>query len=157
MYNKNIKSFFPISSRTIILVVMVIGIGAFIYGYNKDTSITILGLVIFLIAIFIISGYYGVEIDFDKKRYRSYLSFIYVLKIGKWKVLPDISKIALVPEKRFMSRQSLQNNIYNQTFLIKLVDDRRDELIIISRGLYGELLIEAEELSKKINVPLEQF
>ena len=29
------------------------------------------------------SGFYGVEIDFDKKRYRSYLSFMYILKFYK--------------------------------------------------------------------------
>jgi hypothetical protein len=157
MYNKNIKSFFPTTSRTIILVVMVIGIGAFIYGFNKDTSITLLGLIIFLIAVFIISGYYGIEIDFDEKRYRSYLSFVYILKFGKWKALPDIAKVTLLPEKRFVSKHSLQSNIFNETFLMKLVVEGHDESIIMSRGLYGALLIEAEEISKRINVPLEEF
>ena len=157
MYIKNIKSFFPATSRTIILFVMVMGLGAFLYGLNKDVSITILGILIFLIAVFIISGYYGIEIDFNKKRYRSYLSFIYVLRFGKWKALPDIKKIALVPEKRFVSKHSIQNNIYNETFLVKLMVEGQEESIIISRGLYGQLLIEAEEFSKKVNVPLEQF
>jgi hypothetical protein len=136
---------------------MVIGIGALMYGLNKDTSITILGLVIFLISVFIISGYYGIEINFEESRYRSYLSFIYFLKFGKWKILPEIKKITLIPEKRFVSKHLLKNNIYSETFLIKLVIEDKDESIIISRGLYGELLIEAEELSKQINVPLEQF
>jgi hypothetical protein len=136
---------------------MVIGLGAFLYGFNKDASITVLGLVIFLIATFIISGYYGIEIDFEEKRYRSYLSFVYILKFGNWKSLPDVKKILLAPEKRFVSKHSLQSNIYNETFLIKLIIEGRDDTIVISRGLYGVSLIEAEELAKKLNIPLEQF
>jgi len=157
MYKKNIKSFFPTGSRNIILVVLVIGIGAIFYGLNKDTSITILGLLVFLISIIILTGNYGVEVDFDKKYYRSYLSFIFVLKFGKWKPLPSIHKISLTPEKHFVSRHSLQGNIYTEVFLIKLIGNDTDESIIVSRGLYGELTLEAEDLSKKLKVPVKEF
>jgi len=157
MYKKNIKPFFPTGSRTIILIVMVIGIGAFFYGLDRDTSITVLGLIIFLISVFTLSGRYGVQIDFMDHQYRSYLSFIYILKFGSWKDLPEINEISVSPVRHFVSKYSLKDNIYTEIFQIKLIVPDSGDPIIVSRGLYGEMLIEAEELSKKLGVPVKEF
>jgi len=157
MYKKNIKPFFPTGSRAIILIVMVIGIGAFFYGLDRDTSISILGLVIFLISVFTLSGRYGVQIEFMGHRYRSYLSFIYILKFGSWKDLPEIKEITISPVRHFVSKHSLKDNIYTEIFQIKLIVPDSGDPIIISRGLYGEMLIEAEDLSKKLGVPVKEF
>jgi hypothetical protein len=157
MYKKNIKPFFPTGSRNIILIVMVIGVGALFYGINKDATITLLGAIIFLISVFVITGYYGVEVDFDKKTYRNYLSFIFLLKFGKWKILPETKEIALMPLKHFMSKHALRGNLYTEIFQIKLLGEDPNESVTISRGLYGQLVLEAEELSKKLNVPFKEY
>jgi hypothetical protein len=157
MYRKNLKPFFPPGSRNIILIFLVIGIGAFFYGFDKDTSISILGLIIFLLSVFIVTGQYGVQINFNNRRYRTYLSFIYIIKFGSWKDLPEIKEILLTPAKHFMSKSSMRNNIYTETFYIKLIGQDEREPISVSRGLYGELMLEAEELSKKLNVPVKEY
>lgn len=157
MYKKNIKPFFPSTSRNIILIFLVIGIGALFYGLDKDVSITVLGLIIFLISVFIVTGQYGIQINFKSHKYCSYLSFIYILRFGKWKNMPRIKEISLIPEKRFVSRHSLKNNLYTETFLIKLIRTDEEEPLTVSRGLYGELLLEAEDLAKKLDVPVKEF
>jgi hypothetical protein len=157
MYKKNIKPFFPGTSRNIILIFLVIGIGAFFYGFDKDVAITVLGLIIFLISVFIVTGRYGIQINFKSHRYRSFLSFIYILQIGSWKEMPRVKEISLIPEKRFIARHTLKNNLYTETFLIKMIRTDKEEPLTVSRGLYGELLLEAEDLAKKLNVSVKEF
>jgi len=157
MYKKNIKPFFPSGSRNIVLIVLVIGVGAFIYGFDKDASITGLGLIIFLISASILTAYYRVEVDFDKKRYRSYLSFMFLLKFGHWKSLPDIKNIALIPEKHFVSKHTLNKDIYTEVFIIKLTGSNPQENVVISRGPYGKMMLEAEDLSKELALPVKEF
>jgi hypothetical protein len=157
MYKKKIKPFFPSGSRNIILIVLVIGVGSFFYGLDRDATIMVLGVIIFLMSVFILTGYYGIEIDFRNKRYKSHLSFIFLLRVGKWKELPEIKEIAVVPIKHFVSKHSLQGNLYTEKFQIKLLGNDPNTSITISNGLYGELILEAEELSKKLNVPIREF
>jgi hypothetical protein len=133
MYKKNIKPFFPPGSRNIILIILVTG------------------------SVVVLTGTYGIEVDFENQQFRPYLSFIFLLKFGNWKELPEIKEIAVLPLKRFVSKHSLNGNLYTEKFQIKLLGDSPDDSITISYGLYGELILEAEELSKKLNVPVREF
>lgn len=157
MYKKNIKPFFPGASRNIILVVLVLGVGAIFYGIDRDIAIVILGTIVVLMSVFILTGQYTMEIDFEDRQYRSGLSFIYVLKFGVWKPLPEIKEISLIPSKHFVTRQSLKHNLYTEEFQIRLMGVDPEDTLTVSRGLYGELILEAEELSKELNIALKEF
>ncbi len=155
MFSKRITPFFQGAIRNMLIIFIVLGIGAVIYGYQYDNSILALGILVMLITVSSLSAFYGIQIDYNHQRYKSYFSVLGI-KIGKWQPLPLIGKIVLAPRKRFMRRSSVSSDIYNEIFLIKLIPAEADEAIIASMGLYGDLVLEADTLSKELGVPVAE-
>jgi hypothetical protein len=131
----------------------VIGLAAIMYGLKYDVSILIIGMVILLITGISMSGYYGIQIDYQQKKYKQFLSLLGI-KIGSWKPLPLIEKIMLTPQKHFMRRSFERLDIAHEIFLIKLIPADYDHAIIASMGMYGDLMLEADTLSKNLDIPI---
>lgn len=155
MFSKKIRPFFQGGIRNLMILFAVVGLGAMIYGYRYDQGILSLGIVILLITIAGLSGYYGILIDYQNQRYKTYLSFLMV-KTGSWKPLPLLSKILITPYKRFGRSIGSSTNIYEEIFVIKLIPAESDEAIVASIGYYGDLVLEADTLSKELGVPAEE-
>lgn len=153
MFSKRIKPFFQGGIRNLLMIFAVVGIAAAMYGFKYDRSVMLLGIIILLICLGAYSGYYGIQIDYNHQRYLNYFSFIGI-KSGRWKPLPLIGKIVITPRKRYFRASSRHSNIYEEIFLIKLVPAEKDESIIASIGLYHDLALEADTLSKELGVPV---
>jgi hypothetical protein len=102
-----------------------------------------------------LSGYYGIQIDFQEKKYKRFLSLL-GLKMGSWKPLPIIKKIMITPKKHFMRRSFEKTDIRHEEFLIKLIPADFDEAIVASSGMYDVLILEADTLSKNLGVPVSE-
>ncbi len=155
MFKKKIKPFFQGSTRNILTIFVLIGMGAMFYGYKYDISIFNLGLLIFLLTLTGLTGFYGIMIEYQHQRYKTYLSFL-MIKIGSWKPLPLLSKIMVVPYRRFARGNTGPASIYEKLFIIKLIPAEGNEAIIASMGYYGDLILEADTLSKELGVPVAE-
>lgn len=153
MFTKRIRPFFQGAIINILMIFGVIGLAAIMYGIKYDTHIMILGLVILLITGISLSGYYGIQIDYNHKKYKQFLSLLGI-KIGRWKPLPQIEKIVLTPQKHFMRRSFERMDITREIFLIKMIPASFDHAIIASMGMYGDLMLEADTLSKNLGIPV---
>ncbi len=153
MFTKRIRPFFQGAIVNIIMIFGVIGLAAIMYGLKYDVSILIIGMVILLITGISMSGYYGIQIDYQQKKYKQFLSLLGI-KIGNWKPLPLIEKIMLTPQKHFMRRSFERLDIAHEIFLIKLIPADYDHAIIASMGMYGDLILEADALSKNLGIPV---
>ncbi len=153
MFTKRIRPFFQGAIINILMILGVIGLAAIMYGMKYDSSIMALGMVILLITGISFSGYYGIQIDYEEKKYKQFLSLL-GFKIGRWKSLPVIEKIILTPQKHFMRRSFERVDIAHEIFLIKLIPAGFDHAIIASMGLYGDLLLDADTLSEHLGIPV---
>jgi hypothetical protein len=153
MFTKRIRPFFQGAIINILMILGVIGLAAIMYGIKYDLLILLLGLAILLITGISLSGYYGIQIDYNQKKYKQFLSFL-GFKIGSWKPLPHIEKIVLTPQKHFMRRSFERIDIAHEIFLIKLIPAGFNHAIIASMGMYGDLMLEADTLSKNLGIPL---
>lgn len=153
MFSKRIKPFFQGVIINILMIFGVIGLTAIMYGIKYDSSILIIGLAILLIIGISLSGYYGIQIDYRQKKYKQFLSLLGI-KIGSWRPLPLIEKIILTPQKHFMRRSFERLDIAHEIFLIKLIPVDFGHSIIASMGMYGDLMLEADILSKNLGLPV---
>lgn len=155
MFTKRIRPFFQGAIINILMILGVIGLAAIMYGIKYDILILLLGLAILLITGISLSGYYGIQIDYNQKKYKQFLSFL-GFKIGNWKPLPHIEKIVITPQKHYMRRSFERMDIANEIFQIKLIPAGFDHSIVASSGMYGELMLEADSLSKNLGAPVVQ-
>jgi hypothetical protein len=153
MFTKRIRPFFQGAIINILMILGVIGIAAIMYGFKYDLHILILGMAILLITGISLSGYYGIQIDYSQKKYKHFLSLLGI-KIGSWKPLPVIEKIVLAPQKHYMRRSFERIDLAHEIFLIKLIPSGFDHAIIASMGRYGDLMLEADTLSKNLGIPV---
>jgi hypothetical protein len=68
-----------------------------------------------------------------------------------------MEKIILSPRKHYMRRSFERTDISRDIFMIKLVPAEYDQPIIVSIGLYGDLMLEADTLSKNLGVPVVEY
>ena len=155
MFSKRIRPFFQGGIINILMIFGVIGIGAIMYGLKYDMAILVLGVIILIITGSSLTGFYGILIDYEEKKYKQYLSFLGI-KIGTWHRLPQLEKIILTPKKHFIRDSSIKSDMYHEIFLIKLIPVDHGEAIVASMGLYGDLLIEADTLSNNLEVPIAE-
>lgn len=156
MFVKKIKPFFQGVIVNILMILAVIGLASIMYGIKFDQSVSFIGLVILIITVGSLTGYYGIQIDYRQKSYRQFLSLVGI-KMGRWKPLPLMEKIILSPRKHYMRRSFERTDISRDIFMIKLVPAEYDQPIIVSIGLYGDLMLEADTLSKNLGVPVVEY
>jgi hypothetical protein len=126
------------------------------YGIKFDESVMVIGMIILILTVVSLTGYYGIQIDYLNKSYRQFLSLAGI-KIGRWKPLPLLEKIMLSPRKHYMRRSFERMDISRDLFMIKLMPAAYDQPVIASIGLYGDLMLEADTLSKNLGVPVVEY
>ncbi|MBR9998076.1 MAG: hypothetical protein KFF73_03855 [Cyclobacteriaceae bacterium] len=156
MFIKRIKPFFQGVIVNIVMIFGVMGLAAIMYGIKYDEPVLISGLIILLITAVSLTGYYGIQIDYQQKSYRQFLSLAGI-KIGNWRSLPVMEKIVFSPRKHFMRRSFERMDIRHDIFMIKLVPAEYDPPIIVSIGLYDDLMLEADPLSKNLGIPVVEY
>jgi len=156
MFVKKIRPFFQGIIVNILMIMGVIGLAAIMYGIKFEASILLMGLLILIITVISLTGFYGIQIDYVRKSYRQYLSLA-GFRIGRWKPLPLLEKIILSPRKHYTRRPFERLDISHDIFMIKLVPAEYDQPIIASIGIYGDLMLEADTLSKNLGIKVVEY
>jgi len=119
----------------------------------------IVGVVALIIGIVLKINYYGIQIDFDQKKYRNFISIL-GFKQGNWIVLPELERIVLTSKN--VSTWNTPNGISpthksNATiFTIALFRNSEQLELFFQTENESDAINKAKQLAEKLHIPLEQ-
>ena len=144
-------SLFPWPFRFIALLIL-------ISGATLITEKTILAIILMIVAVLVLSGYEGTEIDVAAKTYREYTSFFF-MKTGSMLNYSGIEKIFINTTKtkeRFYTAHTTKSSIYeNVEFngILKFEDGTKVHLL--QKRKKAELMKALSKISAELKIPVE--
>jgi len=125
---------------------------------NSDAKAFWVGIVAFLIGVLFSFTYEGFKFDFDHDAYMHYTTVVGIT-FGKWQKIPPFKKIKTM-EHTFVA-STVSNGITpsaslkSKEYIAGLFTDQKKPLLIIKNKNLKKLLSDAEWLSKKLGIELE--
>lgn len=152
MLNFKLAKIFPKPTIFAGYVLILLGIMLFVFQP--------LALIVSLIGVFISLSYNGIQVDPEKRLYRSY-SNIYGIKIGKWESLDPYSSISILRREDAYRAYSYsmssmeERRIYYGVFLLNA--SHRKKLEIQRHGDMKEATFSAKGLSSALSLELVHY
>ena len=119
------------------------------------------GLIVALIGAFTAFTYSGVQINTDKKVYRSYSSLFGALKVGQWKKLSGFTQITVLKSKKKYTTFSRSNRSIETSqidYRVNLVAPNRNDRVAVKKcSSLDEAYVYAEGLGAQLDIPVVRF
>lgn len=149
--NKLDKSFGP-SGVFAGYVLLIVGVVSILSG---------VGLIVALIGAFTAFTYSGVQINTDKKLYRTYSSVFGALKVGHWKKLSGFTQITVLKSNKKYTTFSRSNRSIETRqidYRVNLVNPSKNERVAVKKcNSMEEAYVYADGLGSRLGIPVVRF